>query len=144
MIFGNSRKSEERNREVKECLSVLEGTPMYAYLPKRMSDGKYVWLQEYYIHADGFILHHDFNGGIQVSMGVFGSRESCGVCGVRSAEPERSSIRIIIEKPFDPPHQKQMNRFPIKEFFSDSEEWKEVMGFYRRRLVDLLNDGNNS
>ena len=50
MIYGMT--NEQKNERYQEYLKDLyyNGTKHFAFLPKRMADGRWVWLQTYYKH----------------------------------------------------------------------------------------------
>lgn len=138
MIFGNFDKEKACSQEMEVCLGVLEGKRKYALLPTKLSNGRVVWLQPYFVFLDGFEVRHEFDGSISVSMGIFGGREDfCGLV-YRSEIPTRDNIRVCLEKPFPPPHQNQMNSFGLESYPHGSEEWAIVMNYYQKRL-DLAN-----
>lgn len=134
MIFGNFDKERACSQAIEVCLGALEGKRKYAWLPTKLSNGRVVWLQPYFVFLDGFEVRHEFDGKISVSMGIFGGRDDCCEMAYWSETPTRNSIHVLVERPFPHPHQNQMNSFGLKSYPHGSEEWDIVMNFYQKRL----------
>lgn len=57
MILGKTNKQRYADYKLKS-LSYLAGIKKFAWLPKKLKNGCYVWFQIYYLYHTGFYDHH--------------------------------------------------------------------------------------